>query len=139
MEVHASGSWDRICVFAGQPGGANQPWSIEYIGYLALAMRDQQTRAFQQFAGLVTELDTVFPGAKDVINIDRALPDIAFSFGLKAEHLSTQEEIEAAREARQVALERKEVLEMAQVAGQAYPGATKSPESDSPAEALMGV
>lgn len=114
-------------------------FGIEYVGYLALAMRDQQTRAFQQFAGLVTSLDEVFPGAKDIISIDRALPDIAFTFGLKAEHLSTPEEIAAAREARQAALERKEALEMAQVAGQAYPGATKAPESGSPAEALMAT
>ena len=114
-------------------------FGIEYIGYLALAMRDQQTRAFQQFAGLVTELDVVFPGAKDIVNIDRALPDIAFTFGMKAEHLSTEEEIAAAREARRVALERKEALEMAQMAGQAYPGTTKAPESGSPAEALMNV
>ena len=114
-------------------------FGIEYIGYLALAMRDQQTRAFQQFAGLVTELDVVFPGAKDIINIDRALPDIAFTFGLKVEHLSTEEEITAAREDRRVALEQQQVLEMAKVAGQAYPGTTKAPESGSPAEALMKV
>lgn len=114
-------------------------FGIEYIGYLALAMRDQQTRAFQQFAGLVTELDTVFPGAKDVINIDRALPDIAFSFGLKVEHLSTEEEIRDAREARRIALEKQQELEMAKVAGPAYQSATKAPESGSPAEALMEV
>lgn len=116
-----------------------QAFGIEYVSELALAMRDQQSQAFQQFAALVTELDPVFPGARDIVNIDRALPDIAFTFGMKVEHLSTEEEITAAREARQVALERKEALEMAQVAGQAYPGATKSPESGSPAEALMGV
>ncbi len=114
-------------------------FGIEYVGYLALAMRDQQTRAFQQFAGLVTELDTVFPGAKDIISIDRALPDIAFTFGLKAEHLSTQEEIAEAREARRIALEQQQELEAARVAGPAYQSATKAPESGSPAEALMEV
>ena len=116
-----------------------QGFGIEYISELALAMRDQQSRAFQQFAGLVTELDPVFPGAKDIINIDRALPDIAFTFGLKAEHLSTQEEIAEAREARRIALEQQQELEAAKVAGPAYQSATKAPESGSPAEALMGV
>ncbi len=114
-------------------------FGIEYISELALAMRDQQSRAFQQFAGLVTELDTVFPGAKDIINIDRALPDIAFTFGLKAEHLSTQEEIADAREARRIALEQQQELEAARVAGPAYQSATKAPETGSPAEALMEV
>ena len=116
-----------------------QGFGIEYISELALAMRDQQSRAFQQFAGLVTELDPVFPGAKDTINIDRALPDIAFTFGLKAEHLSTEEEIATAREARRIALEKQQQLEAARVAGPAYQSATKAPESGSPAEALMEV
>ena len=114
-------------------------FGIEYISELALAMRDQQSRAFQQFAGLVSELDPVFPGAKDIINIDRALPDIAFTFGLKAEHLSTQEEITEAREARRIALEQQQALEAARVAGPAYQSATKAPESGSPAEVLMKV
>ena len=114
-------------------------FGIEYISELALAMRDQQSRAFQQFAGLVSELDPVFPGAKDIINIDRALPDIGFTFGLKAEHLSTQEEITEAREARRIALEQQQALETARVAGPAYQSATKSPEPNSPAEVLMEV
>ena len=124
---------------APPPELQGQGFGIEYISELALAMRDQQSRAFQQFAGLVTELDPVFPGAKDVINIDRALPDIAFTFGLKVEHLSTQEEIAEAREARRIALEQQQELEAARVAGPAYQSATKAPESGSPAEALLEV
>jgi hypothetical protein len=112
-------------------------FGIEYISELALAMRDQQTQAFMQLANLVATLDPVFPGAKDIISIDRALPDIAFTFGTKVEHLSTEEEIEAQREARRIALEQRQALETAQVAGQAYPGSTKAPEPGSPAEALI--
>lgn len=113
-----------------------QGFGIEYISELALAMRDQQTQAFQRFAGLVSELDPVFPGAKDIINIDRALPDIAFTYGMKVEHLSTEEEIEEARQIRADVLAAKQALEAAQAGGQAYAQTTKAPESGSPAEAL---
>jgi hypothetical protein len=116
-----------------------QAFGIEYISELALAMRDQQAAAFLQFADLVTAIDPVFPGAKDIISIDRALPDIAFTYGMKVEHLSTEEEITAAREDRRAALEQQQTLETAKVAGQAYPGTTKAPESGSPAEILMGA
>ncbi len=116
-----------------------QDFGIEYISIFALALRDQQSIAFQQFAALVTELDAVFPGAKDTLNMDRALPDIAHTFGLKADHLSTPEEIQEAREVRQAALEAQQALEAIQVAGQAYPGSTKAPEAGSPAETLIGA
>jgi hypothetical protein len=116
-----------------------QGFGIEYVSELALAMRDQQSAAFQQLAALVATLDPVFPGAKDIINIDRALPDIAFTFGTKAEHLSTPEEIEAQREVRRIALEQQQALELAQLAGQSYPGTTRAPEPGSPAEVLMNA
>lgn len=112
-------------------------FGIEYISELALAMRDQQTQAFMQLANLVSALDPVFPGAKDIISIDRALPDIAFTFGAKVEHLSTTEEIEEARRIRAEALAAQQALQAAQVGSQAYQGATKAPETGSPAEALM--
>ncbi len=115
-----------------------QNFGIEYVSELALAMRDQQSVAFQQFAALVSELDPVFPGAKDTLSMDRALPDIAHTFGLKAEHLSTPEEIQEAREIRQATLDAQQALAVAQVAGQAYPGSTKAPEAGSPAEVLIG-
>lgn len=117
----------------------NQGFGIEYVSELALAMRDQQTQAFIQLADLVTSLDPVFPGAKDVLNMDRALPDIAFTFGAKVEHLSTPEEITVAREQRAADKAAQEALQAIQVAGQAYPGSTKAPEAGSPAEALVGT
>ena len=73
------------------------------------------------------------------MNMDRALPDIAHTFGLKTDHLSTPEEIQEAREIRREVLEAKRLMEAAQVAGQAYPGSTKAPEAGSPAEALIGT
>lgn len=114
-----------------------QGFGIEYISELALAMRDQQSQAFMQFANLVSTLDPVFPGAKDIINIDRALPDVGFAFGMKVEHLSTADEVAAVREARQADLERRQALEMAQAAAQGYGQTTKAGEAGSPAGELM--
>ncbi len=116
-----------------------QGFGIEYVSELALAMRDQQSRAFLQFADLVTVLDPVFPGAKDIINIDRALPDIAFTYGMKVEHLSTAEEITDQREQRAALLAQKQALEMAQAAGQGYSQTTKAPEEGSLAEQVIGT
>ncbi len=121
------------------PELVGQNFGIEYLSIFALALRDQQSVAFQQFASLVVELNQVFPGAKDTLNMDRALPDIAHTFGLKTDHLSTPEEIQEAREIRREVLEAKRLMEAAQVAGQAYPGSTKAPEAGSPAEALIGT
>jgi hypothetical protein len=114
-------------------------FGIEYISELALAMRDQQSQAFVRLADLVTALDPVFPGAKDIINIDRALPDIAFTFGTKVEHLSTEEEIEAAREQRRIDLAAKQALEAIQAGSQAYGQTTSAPEAGSLAEAVTGT
>lgn len=110
-----------------------QDFGIEFIGELALAMQDQQSRAFQQFAGLVTNLDPVFPGAKDILSIDRALPDVASSFGVKAEHLSTPEEIEAQRAERAADAQQIALMQAAQVAGKAYSDTSKKAEEGSPA------
>ena len=118
---------------------AGRNFGIEYISELALAMRDQQSRAFVQFADLVTALDPVFPGAKDIVSIDRALPDIAFTFGMKEEHLSTPEEIEETRRIRAEQLAERQALEAAQAAAQGYGQTTKSPEEGSLAETVTNI
>ena len=52
---------------------------INHLGQLSLALRDQQSRGFIQFASVIGELAPVFPEAPDIIDIDDALPDIAQS------------------------------------------------------------
>jgi hypothetical protein len=53
--------------------------------------------------------------------------------------MSSEEEVEQKREIRQQQLAAQQALQVAQVAGQAYPGTTKAPESGSPAEQLVGT
>jgi len=114
-------------------------FEIEYISALALAMRDAYARAFERYVAMVSQLETVFPGAKDTINMDRALPDVALSYGLKVEHLSTPEELAAIRNQRAQELAQQKKAIAAQVASEAYNKSTKAPEAGSPAEALVGV
>lgn len=120
-----------------------QAFGVEYMGELAMAMRDFQARAFTQFANLVIALDPAFPDAKDSINMDRALPDIGITMGMKVEHLSTEEEIAAKRQARAQQLQQQQLMEAAKVAGKAYKDTSQKAEEESPAsemqEALVGV
>jgi len=118
---------------------AGQQFGIEYMGELAMAMRNYQARAFNQFASLVTALGPTFPDAKDTINMDRALPDIGLTMGMKVEHLSTEEEIAAKRQARQAELQQQKMLQLAQTAGKAYKDTSGKAEEGSPAEELQGA
>ncbi len=114
-------------------------FGIEYMGELAMAMRDYQSRAFMQFANTVVSLDPVFPGAKDIINIDRTLPDIAIGMGVKVEHLSTPEEIAAARKVRAEEMQQQKLMMAATAAGGAYKDMSGKAEDGSPAAELMGA
>ena len=116
-----------------------QGFGIEYVGELALAMRDQQARAFQRFAQTVMALEPVFPGVRDMISIERALPDIALNDGLKVEHLSTKDEIAAKRQARQQELDAQKALQLASVATEGYQKTQKAPEGGSPAAEVMAA
>ncbi len=116
-----------------------QGFGIEYISELALAIRDQQSQAFIQFADLVSALDPMFPGAKDIVNIDRSLPDIAYTFGVKAEHLSTPEEIQETREIRAEQLAEQKALEAAEKLAKGYGQTVKTPEEGSLAETVTSI
>lgn len=121
----------------GVPELVGKGFGIKFLGELALTMRDQQARAFQQLVGLTATLDPVFPGAKDIINIDRAMPDIAASFGAKVEHLSTPEEIAAARQKREQDEQLQRAAIAAQTAAEGYQKTSKKAEEGSLAEQVM--
>ena len=136
---------ERVALLLIEHGRISQPppelagksFNIEYVSELALAMRDQQAKAFERFSMLVGQLEAVFPGAKDNINIDRALPEIAITYGMKPEHLSTAEEVSAIRQQRAQELQQQKMMQMAQVAAPAYGEATKAPEEGSPAGKVL--
>jgi len=64
---------------------------------------------------------------------------MARAFGVNEEDIASEEQVAAKQEARAQAIQEQKQMEMAQAVGSAYPGATKAPESGSPAEALMNA
>lgn len=112
-------------------------FGVEYLGELALAMRDQQARAFRQYAGMVAELAQVQPDALDTINFDEALPDIGVTLGMKVAHLATPEQIAAKRQARAQQMQAMQAMQGVQVAADAYAKGTKAPEPGSATGQLM--
>lgn len=111
--------------------------NIEYEGELALALKSAQANAFQNWVLFVSEIEGIWPGAKDNVSIDNAVRDMGRTLGVKNEHIASEQERDAAREMRAQQLQQKQVLETAQAAAQGYGQITKAPESGSPAEALQ--
>jgi len=114
-------------------------FGLEFVGPFALELRSQQAKAFQEWAIFVSEMESAFPGATDNVDPDDAIMRMGRTFGVNAEDMATEEERDEKRRIRAEKEQAQLALQAAQVAGQAYPGATKAPEENSPAEALMGA
>ena len=116
---------------------AGSDFSIEYVGPLSLALRSSEVEASQQWIGIVSEIEQISPGVIDNIDMDDSVRRMARAFGVNEEDIASEEEVIAKREAKAQLMQERRAAEMAQMAGKAYPGSTKAPESGSPAEALM--
>ena len=112
-------------------------FGIEYIGELALALRDQQARAFQQWGNVAMVLDPIFPEAKDNIRIDSAYRRIGRSYGINEEDMASEEEVTAKRQARAQQLAEQQALQLAGAASEGYSKISKAPEKGSPSEKVM--
>jgi hypothetical protein len=115
-----------------------QEYGIEYMGELAMAMRDMQSRGFERGMMLMGNMAATFPDVKDEINLDRAMPDILINYGMKVEHLNSLEEKQAIRQKRAQDEQQMKLTMAAQVASKAYSDTTKAPETGSPADLVMG-
>ncbi len=112
-------------------------FSLEFVSPFALELRSQQSRAFQEWAVVVGELEAFFPGATDNVDSDDAIMRMGRTLGVNAEDMASEEQRTEKREAR--ALKARQELELAtiQAGGQAYGQTTGAPEGGSPAEAAM--
>ena len=117
--------------------GAN--FSLEFISPFALELRSQQSKAFQEWAVIVGELEPMFPGSTDNVDSDDAIQRLGRTLGVNTEDMASEEQRTEKRDERARQLAQQEAVQMAQVAGQANSGLAKAPESGSPAEALAGV
>jgi len=112
-------------------------FGIEYRGELALALRSQQAKGFMQFMEFAGSMSQFMPESLDWVNIDTAMPDMAESWGVKTEHLTTEQQRADKKAARQQAMQAQQVAQAAEVASQAYSKTNKAPEEGSPAGKLM--
>jgi hypothetical protein len=114
-----------------------QSFRVDYIGPLALALRDQHVRAFEYWVGIIGAMDETFPAAKDNVEYDKAIRDMGEFVGVKNAHIRPIRDRDIIRQQRQQLQERQHQMEMAQLMGQAYSQTTKAPEPGSGAEQLQ--
>lgn len=116
---------------------SGQELGIEYMGPLALALRDQQAAGFIRW---VSELGAMAEAAPQVLDYpawDRAVPRLAKSYGVNTGDLATGEEVQAIRNARAQEAARQEALAAAESASKAYKQGSGAPEEGSPAGQIM--
>ncbi len=114
-------------------------FSLDFVGPFALELRSQQSKAFQEWAFIVSELDARFPGAVDNVDSDDAIMRMGRTLGVNTEDMSSEEQRTEKREAR--ALKEQQALELATLTagGQAYGQTTTAPEEGSAAELVTGA
>ena len=114
-------------------------FGLDFVGPFALELRSQQSKAFQEWAFTLGELEPTFPGITDNVDPDDAAMRLGRTLGVNTEDMSSKEQRDAKREAR--ALKERQQLELAalQTGGQAYGQTTAAPEEGSPAAALTGA
>jgi len=114
-------------------------FGLEFVSPFALELRSQQSKAFQEWAYIVGEMESVFPGATDNVDSDDAIQRLGRTLGVNTEDMASEEQRKEKRETR--ALKEQQALELAmlQTGGQAYKDGTKAPEDGSPSAAVIGV
>jgi len=114
-------------------------FGLEFVGPFALELRSMQSKAFQEWALIVGELEQVFPGATDNVDADDAIMRMGRTLGVNTEDMASEEQRNEKRQARAQKEQQQLALQAAQVGGQAYGQTTGAPEEGSPAGALMGT
>ncbi len=120
------------------PEMQGKSFKIEYVGRLAMELKSQQARGWQQWVAVGAELESVFP-ALDNVRMDEGYKRLGETLGVSIEDVASEDEIDTKRENRALKEQQALELEMVRIAGQAYPGTTKAPEAGSPAEVLVGT
>lgn len=110
---------------------------LEYLGLMANALSSGQAAAFQKGVAIANEMEERFPGTKDNLNVDEGYRNLCRQLGMRAEDINSIDDRDAIRAARQAELQKRQALEAAQAASQAYSQTTGAPEEGSPASELM--
>jgi hypothetical protein len=118
------------------PEMQGKAFKIEYVGRLAMELKSQQAKGWQQWVGVGAEIDAVFP-VTDNCDFDGGYRRLGETLGVSVEDMASKEEVDEKRRIRQEKEAAQMAIQMAQMGGQAYQSATKAPEEGSAAEALM--
>ncbi|KKL58652.1 hypothetical protein LCGC14_2223250, partial [marine sediment metagenome] len=113
-------------------------FGLDFVGPFALELRSQQSKAFQEWAFVVGELEATFPGATDNVDSDDAIMRLGRTLGVNTEDMASEEQRDAKRDARALKEQQQLALQAAQVTAQAYGQTTGVPEEGSVAEAVVG-
>ncbi len=114
-------------------------FGLDFVGPFALELRSQQSKAFQEWAFVVGELEATFPGATDNVDSDDAIMRLGRTLGVNTEDMASEEQRDAKREQRAIEKQQELALQATAVAGQAYGQTTAAPEEGSVAEAVVGA
>ena len=117
-----------------------QGFGIEYRGRLALALRNQQSKAFQQWLAFVAQMDLVFTDQKpsDNIDSDGAVVRMGESLGVNIDDIASEVDRDQKRMARAQMMQAQMAAQAAQIGADAINKTSNKPEAGSPAEAMMG-
>lgn len=115
-----------------------QPFKIQIVNPLALALADQESRGLQYWVEAGAAMEEVFPGVTDNVNVDVAYRDLGRALGVKTEHIRTEADRDRIREERQEMQEAMQQSALANQAADTYGKATKAPGAGSPAQ-LIGA
>jgi len=114
-----------------------QAFGIEYVGPLALELRSQQNRAFQEWISVVGQIATMQPDALDNVDFDDAIVRMGNTLGVNAEDIATSEERAAKREQRAMQQQQALAMQMGMTASKAYKDTSGAPEEGSGAQQVM--
>ena len=117
----------------------DKSFKIEYVGRLALELKSQQSIGFQRWVAIGAEMDGVFAGTTDNINVDGGFRRLGENLGVATDDIASKDEVAEKRVERKRLLEIQQALQAVQIAGQTYGQTTGAPEQGSPAEAVMSL
>lgn len=120
---------------------AGAVFGIDYVGPLALALKSEQARAFQEWMAILGQVQAQFPDVPvgDHIDWHDAIPRLGHTLGVHTEDIATEDERLEKEQARQQAAEAQRQMEMAMAMGKAYKDGTAQPQPGSAAEQLAGM
>ena len=112
-------------------------FKVEYISPMMLALKRHQATAFQSWLEIIANVEQVFPGIKDNVDIDKGIRDLGDSLGIKAEHKRPKEQVDEMRAEQAEQQAQMMAMQQAEQAANAYSKGNQAPEPGSPAEGAM--